>query len=124
MKILLVDDTQISLTMAKAFIEHVLENTNIDFANSAESAIAIVQDKQYDVIISDLCMPGQNGDEMAKVIATTENKSKHAKIFLCSSREPERHERKNIELYSKMFLHKPITVDKVKLIFNEFAASE
>lgn len=111
MNILIVDDTEISLNMAKLFIDHVMPGNDIDFAHDAEMAEKMVKTKKYDLIFSDLCMPGKNGDELAKFVSCEENMSSNAKIYICSSRNPNESEKNNIELYSSAFLQKPLTAE-------------
>ena len=118
MNILIVDDTEISLTIAKMFIEFVLPGQNIEFANNAKQALEKTNATKYSFIFTDLCMPVMNGDLLAKEIVTTDNKSKNARIFICSSREPLEHEEENVKLYCEDFLHKPLTAGHMQNIFS------
>lgn len=120
MNILLVDDTEISLTMAKTFIEMIRPECIIEFARTAEEAIELANNTDFKLIITDLCMPGLNGDQMAKTIKTSSLSSGEASIFICSSREPSASEQENIKLYSNGFLPKPLTASKLQDIFTNF----
>lgn len=124
MNILLVDDTEISLSMAKILIDHIIPSNYIEFAHNAQMAIDRAKVKQFDYIISDLCMPEMNGDELAKFIATQENLSKNAKIYICSSRNPKENEEKNLKLYSSGFIQKPLDTEKLKKIFSTTSSIE
>ncbi|MEA2103731.1 MAG: sigma-54 dependent transcriptional regulator [Candidatus Cloacimonadota bacterium] len=62
--ILLVDDEEMNLDALRLILEHY--DFDIFSANSGEKAIEMIQDTEYDVIISDVRMPGMSGLELLK----------------------------------------------------------
>ncbi|MBI5640538.1 MAG: response regulator [Nitrospirae bacterium] len=42
------------------------EGYEVDIASSAEDALSMLEDKSYDVIITDIMLPGMNGIELLK----------------------------------------------------------
>ncbi|MBN1166030.1 MAG: PAS domain S-box protein, partial [Methanospirillaceae archaeon] len=69
--ILIVDDEPVLLDMSKTFIER-MEDYEIDTAESAIDALEMIQDRYYDVIISDYEMPVMNGISFLKEIRSRE----------------------------------------------------
>lgn len=65
-KILIVDDEKIVLLAYKKELED--QGYSITAVLSAEEAIEIAADKQFDIILTDLIMPGLSGVELCKEI--------------------------------------------------------
>jgi DNA-binding NtrC family response regulator len=64
LKILIVDDDKKLLSSLKAILAG--ENNNITICNDGQKAIQLCQNEKYDLIITDLMMPGANGLEVFK----------------------------------------------------------
>ena len=62
MHILYVDDEKDLLELAQAFFAD--ENIPIDVAQNMENALALIQKKDYDLIISDVRMPSGSGIDL------------------------------------------------------------
>ena len=65
---LLVDDDRSLLDQTKIFLERVSEKIDISLVSSAKKALEMLDDKEYDVIVSDYQMPEMNGLEFLKKI--------------------------------------------------------
>ncbi len=70
--ILLVDDEPSLLDQAKIFLERV-ENLNVINAASAKEGLALLDDEEIDVIVSDYQMPEINGIEFLKILRESED---------------------------------------------------
>ncbi len=66
MKILLVDDERGLLEQAKIFLERENESFQVETVASAEEALDIFEEEEYDVIVSDYQMPGIDGIDFLK----------------------------------------------------------
>lgn len=64
MKILLVDDETNLLDMTKTFLEKQDAKFNIDSTTSGESALHLLGENDYDVVVSDYAMPEMDGLEL------------------------------------------------------------
>ncbi len=62
-KTLLVDDNQDMLEIAKKFFEKNRPEIDLDVSSSAKQALDLVEEKAYDVIVSDYQMPVMDGLE-------------------------------------------------------------
>lgn len=124
MKLLIVDDSPIVLSATKIIIQSNFENIEIITANNANEAIQAITTDTVDIILSDLCMPEINGDIMAKMIHENQKIINKPIIYICSSKEPDPDEIKNIKLYSNGFLPKPLSSNSLKTILSEFCSAD
>ncbi|TKC60977.1 PAS domain S-box protein [Pedobacter hiemivivus] len=65
-RILIVDDNEINLLIAKRILGKF--GLNIDFAFNGEEAIHKVKDERYDLVFMDIKMPGMDGFEATRII--------------------------------------------------------
>jgi len=73
-KILVVDDDEAHLMWSTEILEQ--NGYDTDVARSAEAALKMVGDNSYDLIISDLVMPGMSGLEFVREIADIKENQK------------------------------------------------
>ena len=79
MKILWVDDNKMLTELGKALLER-LNIDEVDVANSAEEAWQMIGRKKYNLLITDLEMPGLSGYELIEMIRQKFNKLKIAAV--------------------------------------------
>lgn len=63
LEVLLVDDEEDILNLAKIYLQKEVEFSNLEVTNSPKEALRKLEDKEYDVIVSDYKMPEMNGIE-------------------------------------------------------------
>jgi len=63
-RILFVDDEPAMLRVLKLGMRSMAESWEMDFAISGEAALALMENKEFDVIVSDMRMPGINGAQL------------------------------------------------------------
>jgi DNA-binding NtrC family response regulator len=68
--ILLIDDDALLLTALPAVFQQGPRAITVDTASSAEQALRLIHDTQYDAIVSDFSMPGLNGIDFLKECKT------------------------------------------------------
>ncbi|MCD6598674.1 MAG: response regulator [Bacteroidales bacterium] len=93
-KILAVDDSLTSRILIGGILE--AEGYDVTLATSGEDALNILSANQYDLIISDVEMPGINGFELSSRIRH-DPEHKETPIMIISSLAKDEHKRKGIE---------------------------
>lgn len=72
-KALLVDDEEDFLELAENFFKKEKEEINLDITESAKKALEMMEEKAYDVIISDYQMPVMDGLEFLETVRSDGN---------------------------------------------------
>ncbi|HJM82965.1 MAG TPA: response regulator [Nitrospinota bacterium] len=68
--ILLVDDDEVQLAWSKKILVH--HGYKVDIARSAEKGLELISKQPYDLIVSDLMMPGMSGIDFVREIGSFE----------------------------------------------------
>jgi DNA-binding NtrC family response regulator len=107
-QILLVDDDPATLLALPETLRLRLGNVVTDTANSADSAVKLLSSTSYDVIVSDIIMPGADG---MTVLKEAQRLHPGARVILMTGRGSVREE---AALYggAYAFLEKPLDVDQ------------
>ena len=112
-KTLLVDDDEfIRNSLALAFKT---KGCSLQVAESAEAGLQAIKDEQYDIIISDLRLPGINGLEFLKLTSVTQPK---AIRFLITAYREDHIFSEAVRLGVNEFIEKPFAV---KVLINLLA---
>ena len=114
-QVLVVDDSK---TMQKAVaieINNILHDINIDFADSGEDALDLVNQNQYDLIFLDIMMPGIDGFETCKIIRKKESMKK-TPIMMLTGKRTELDELKGVLSGCTTYLTKPIKPGQFKML--------
>jgi two-component system, sensor histidine kinase and response regulator len=85
--ILLVDDNPRNLQVLGKLLQE--EKYEIEFAVNGEATLEWLKNKQFDLILLDLNMPGMNGFEVCKIIRSDNEMSDVPVIFLSAESERE-----------------------------------
>lgn len=80
-KILIVDDEAPIRTLLEAAFQ--TAGFEVRTAPSGERAVEICRSEQFDVLLTDVVMPGMNGHELARWIATNQPNAKTALMSGC-----------------------------------------
>ncbi len=102
--ILAVDDSLSSRMLISSILEQ--DGYNVTLANSAEDALSLLLYNHYNLIISDVEMPGLNGFELAEKIRKGDEKHKDIPIIIISSLAKDEHKRKGIEVGAQAYIVK------------------
>ena len=67
-KVIFVDDEQRVLDGIRRMMQSMKNQWDLFFANSGEEALKLLEQDQYDVIVSDMRMPGMTGTELLEKV--------------------------------------------------------
>jgi len=115
-RVLLVDDTLIN---RKVFLR-MLRQIGVSNSRAVESgacALAVLRDESYDLVISDVQMPGMNGMELSKAIQDYTDLVKKPVVIGLTADTSERVEVDCLAHGMRDVLHKPMTVNDMKVYF-------
>ena len=103
--ILVVDDSPTD----RQFLSDMLTKSGfkVSSAASAEEAIAKVKQHKPDLVLMDVVMPGQNGFQATRILATDEA-TKHIPIIICSTKGQETDRVWGLRQGAKDYIVKPV----------------
>jgi CheY-like chemotaxis protein len=113
-KVLVVDDSEIQCLLCKK----VLDEFEVDCANTAPAALHIVDLFQPDVIVLDLMMPFMNGFEFLERIKSAPL-HKHIPVIICSALKDYDTKEHAFELKASAYIEKPVYPDILKSTISE-----
>jgi CheY-like chemotaxis protein len=114
--IMLVDDDAIVNQIHKQILNLVLKDTTVKAFEYPADALAYIDNNLPDLILLDINMPKINGWLFLDML--TDKAVKTDVIMVSSSKDPDERNRALAYLSVKGFVSKPLTIDKVKIIFN------
>ena len=108
-RILIVDDEKDIRDTMRAFFE--LQGFEVFEAADGVEAIERVREEPFDVVLTDLMMPGLNGLEVLKLVRST---SPATAVLIITAYPSPQVESKAMELGCDGFLSKPFRLDQLK----------
>ena len=112
-KVLVVDDEKAVLS----FVKHALAGTaNVTAVSDSKKALSLINEHQYDLVLTDYYMPGSDGLEVLKRVKEV---SPATSVVLMTSTEEISVVRRAMKLGASDYIHKPFTPDEIQGIVNE-----
>lgn len=112
-KILIIDDEDIVLQSCKRILRN--ENYDIDIVYSGEDGLAKTEQKTYDLVITDLMMPGMSGLD---VLRTIKNKKLDLKVVIFTGFATAETAREALKMGAFDYIPKPFTPDEFRDVIN------
>lgn len=109
-RILFVDDEPSMLRVLKMGMRSMTAAWDMDFANNGEEALAMVEQKKYDVVVTDMRMPGINGAQLLNHVLRHHPQA----IRIVLSGYSDLSEVVNCVGLTHQFLEKPCSLDDLK----------
>ena len=109
-KILVIDDEEIIVRSLKKLLEQ--NDFDVFIAKRGQDALVMIEEEDFDLIITDVRMPGVNGVDTAKAITeklNTSNKEKVPIIFITGYADEEAEKKANA-LKPIAFIYKPFDI--------------
>ncbi len=115
-RLLIVDDEEtIRFSLSQAFIT-AKEDYSVTVASSGEEALSKINGEQFDLIITDIMMPGMNGFELIEEIR--KNKL-NTPIIVITAYGDEEKEKKSYSLGVVEYIEKPFDIKEIReKVFN------
>ena len=107
--ILIVDDEEVM----RDFLQDVLESFNVEIACNGEEAISKLDKKKYDLIITDMKMPGKSGED---VVRFAKEKYPDSKIIIISGYSTLYSVSNALRCGVNAFLSKPFTIKQIRAV--------
>ena len=120
LKVLLIDDNAINLKVGSMLLSNIV--TEIDTATDGYEAIEMAKDKKYDIIFSDIQMPGIDGMETSKIIRQSET-NKNTLIIALSANIGGSEITKYLKAGMDDFLGKPYKIKDIEALLNKHIKS-
>ncbi|WP_342573160.1 response regulator [Paenibacillus sp. FSL R5-0749] len=113
MKVLIVEDSIFVQKLVRKLIMDHITDCEIQIASNGEQGYNLYQAFKPDLIITDLLMPGLNGQEMLRMIREVD-RDVHIIILSADIQKATREEVESLGISG--FLNKPLTVDKANTL--------
>jgi len=110
LSVLVVDDVEMNLKVLQAMLSNA-GIKEVAWATSAEKALTLLRSRRFDIVLTDIWMPGMNGVELADEIKKDPSLAQIPVIALTADMEV--NSSFSMEHFSGILL-KPVTVDKLK----------
>ncbi len=112
--ILVVDDETLTARSMKGLLEEL--GHSVSTAEDGESALEHLSQKSFDIVITDLIMPGMDGFALVKRIRRS---YKHLLVFILTGHDSFTMARKALRLGADDFLIKPLDKDQLGITLNQ-----
>ncbi|HSJ68905.1 MAG TPA: response regulator [Anditalea sp.] len=118
--ILIAEDNQINMFLAKTILKRILPNATILEAPNGQVALNLYQEKNIDLIIMDIQMPLLNGYEVTTAIREKERHGKRVPILALTAGNVKGEKEKCIQLGMDDFISKPVVEETLALVLNKY----
>lgn len=109
--ILLVDDDEDVLTFLQRALES--QHTSVRVANDGESALALLAEQRFDVVVSDIGMPGING---LKLLHAVRERDLDLPVVLVTGNPDLKTATLAVEYGAFQYLIKPLALDRLRIV--------
>jgi CheY-like chemotaxis protein len=121
-KILLVEDNEFNVMVAKDQLEDAIENVAIEVAVNGETALELIQNNEFDLVLMDIQMPVMNGYEATHAIRNLDNKASNIPIIAMTANNVKSEIEKCYKSGMNDYLSKPfetiILIEKITSAIN------
>lgn len=117
-KILFIDDEEIVLNSCKRILRK--ESYEIDTALSGEEGLKKVKEKNFDIVVTDLMMPGINGMEILEIL---KNEKPEIVVIIFTGYATVDSARKALKMGAFDYVPKPFTNEELKEVLKNAASS-
>jgi CheY-like chemotaxis protein/HPt (histidine-containing phosphotransfer) domain-containing protein len=121
-RILLVDDNRVNQFLGKRLLKNIgIEN--VDLCSNGIDALSKISEVKYDVLLTDIEMPGMNGYELSKAVRAKEH-SKELLIIALTGNASEEDKAKATESGIDVFITKPYSPEDLLNVLKKYFQNE
>ncbi|MEA4984557.1 Sensor histidine kinase RcsC [bioreactor metagenome] len=112
-KILAIDDNRDNLTIIKALINEAFPKAQTIFANDGFRGLELAFEKEPDIILLDIIMPGMDGYEVCKKLKVHPITADIPVVFITAIKDDKQSRIKALEAGGEGFLSKPVDISEL-----------
>ncbi len=112
-KILLVEDNEFNVMVAKEELEDSLKEVRVDVAGNGEIALEMIDQNDYDIILMDVQMPVMNGYDATRAIRKMDNQKRKIPIIAMTANIMKSEVEKCFEAGMNAYIPKPFQRDEL-----------
>lgn len=114
-RVLLADDNRVNQFLGKRILQN-LGITNVDLVSNGNEAFEASSSKQYDLLLTDVEMPGMNGYELANTIRSIEKGEQRLLIIALTANATDEDREKAVNSGIDDYLTKPYTPQDLQAV--------
>ncbi len=118
LRILLVDDMMLNLKVLALMLKSL--HCECALAGSGEKALALLEEGQFDLILTDLWMPEMDGEQLTREIRRRHGEAKYRIVAVTA--DTEAHNNFETKIFDRVLL-KPVSKEKLRPLLAEVAAA-
>lgn len=118
MNILIADDERAIREGIKRTIKRMYPETAVDLATGAEDAVKLMSERRFDIVLTDILMPGMDGLEFMRI---SKRKFPHVKWVVISAHSEFAYAQEAVRLGARDYLLKPIGKNRLQEIIGALA---
>ena len=116
--ILIVDDDD---AVRGILYELLSEKYECHTASTADEALQFIEVEDYDVIVTDIAMPGLNGVQLLKLV---QSRAPHTPVILISGKAGEQNLNDLLQEGAFAFVNKPFSLEEIEAVVDRALAQE
>lgn len=123
-KILLVEDYMDIQHVIEEILTHLSSNKDVKIikSSSGKKALKLLEkEKDFNLILMDIMMPGMDGIEVSKIIRKNQSLKNIPIVFLTAKTESE--VKIEAQKYGDAFIEKPFEIDTLKTVIKKFVSA-
>jgi CheY-like chemotaxis protein len=115
MKVILIDDSNFSLTMMRKKLEEILPDAEIISTTDGQHGIELFDKENPDLIVTDLLMPEVTGESIVKHVRSTDSQ-----CFVCvaSANIQKAVQQELMDMGADLFLEKPVNQEMAQKLLD------
>ena len=117
-KVLLVEDNPLNQKVVLHILKHL--DCESDVASNGKEALALLQEKTFDLVLMDVSLPDMSGIEITEVYRKNEAEAKHLPIVALTAHAHQEEEKRCKKAGMDDFLVKPVFPEKLREVFHRF----